>query len=385
MCALPSRRRATSSSGRESSLTTVPEAEVLSRRELNRALLARQMLLRRHQLSAEQALEQLVGMQAQEPQAPYVGLWSRLESFDPHELSDLIACRKAVRGTLMRCTVHLVTRRDWAALWCLTDPVRARGFRASPFARQLKTVELSELFDAGRGLLTREPLSRPELASRLCERWPGVDPASLAQAASLLIPVIQVPPRGLWNQGGQPRWATSESWLGAPVEKEPDLEEVICRYLAAYGPAGVRDIQAWSGLTGLRERLAAMRSSLRVFKNEQGQELFDVPQAPLPDGETPAPTRLLAPFDNIQLAHAERSRIIDPAHRAHVYRDRLMRTFLIDGFIAGSWQVKQGVLTVSPARRLSRTELSDLEEEGLRLLEFLDGAGAQPRFQVEAT
>jgi Winged helix DNA-binding domain len=356
---------------------------VLSRRELNRALLARQLLLRRHELSAEQALEQLVGMQAQEPQAPYVGLWSRLEAYDPNELSDLVANRAAVRGTLMRCTVHLVTRRDWARLWSLTGPARERGFRASPFARELKTVELQPLLAAGRALLTQEALSRPELAARLSERWPGVDPPSLAQAASILIPVVQVTPRGLWGQGGQARWATSEAWFGTSLEEPADIQDVIRRYLAAYGPASVRDMQSWSGLTGLREYVTNMRQTLCVFQDEQGQELFDVPGAPLPDPATPAPTRFLAPFDNVQLAHAERSRIIDRAHREHVYRDRLMRAFLIDGFIAGSWQIKQGVLTVSPVRALTRAELHDLEQEGLRLLDLLAPGAPRPDFRVE--
>ena len=358
--------------------------ELLTRRQLNRALLARQMLLHRHELSAERALERLVGMQAQEPQAPYLGLWARLEPFDPGELSELIAGRRAVRGTLMRCTVHLVTRRDWAELWSLTEPARGRGFRASPFARELKTVALGELLDASRTLLAQRPMSRPELAAQLSERWPGVDPASLAQAASLLIPVVQVPPRGLWGQGGQARWATSASWFGADVEQQPEPERVIRRYLGAYGPASVRDIQAWSGLTGLRDQIASMRPTLRVFVDELGQELFDLLDAPLPDADQPAPVRFLPPFDNVQLAHAERSRIIDPAHRAHVYRDRLMRAFLIDGFIAGSWQIKQGTLTVSPVRRLSRGELRELRDEGLRLLEFVDPGTKRPGFEVRA-
>ena len=356
---------------------------VLSRRELNRALLARQLLLARHQLSAEQALEHLVGMQAQEPQAPYVGLWSRLEAYDPNELSDLIASRNAVRGTLMRCTVHLVTRRDWARLWSTTGPARERGFRASPFARELKSVELEPVLEAGRALLTQEPLSRPELAARLSDRWPGVDPTALAQAASVLSPVVQVTPRGLWGQGGQARWATSQAWFGQSLEEPPDIKELIRRYLSAYGPAGVRDMQSWSGLTGMREQLLTMRPTLRVFRDEEGQELFDVPGAPLPDPSTPAPTRFMAPFDNIQLAHAERSRIIDRAHRDHAYRDRLMRTFLIDGFVAGSWQIKRGGLTVSPVRALTKAELSALEEEGLRLLEFLAPDAPSQDFRVQ--
>ena len=157
----------------------------------------------------------------------------------------------------------------------------------------------------------------------------------------MLFPVVQVPPRGLWRQGGQARWTSSEAWFGTTVEEPPDHHTVIRRYLAAYGPASVKDIQAWSGLTGLRDQVAEMRPTLRTFRDEVGQELLDIPDGLRPDADTPAPVRFLAPFDNVQLAHAERSRIVDPAHRNHVYTDRLMRAFLVDGFIAGSWQIKR--------------------------------------------
>lgn len=350
----------------------------LSRRELNRALLARQMLLERSELSVAAALERLVGLQAQEPQAPYVGLWSRLASFDPEELSGLIAGRGAVRGTLMRCTVHLVTRDDWERLWPVTGPARERGYRASPFAKQLATVELEELLAAGRELLTRQPMSRPELAQLLAARWPGIDPPSLAHAASLLIPVVQVPPRGLWRQGGQARWSASHAWLGSDVEgTAPDISALIRRYLAAYGPATVADVQAWSGLAGLGAQVEQMRGTLRSFRDERGSELFDVPDGLLPGADVPAPARFLAPFDNAQLAHAERARIVDPAHRQAVQGDRLMRTFLIDGFIAGSWQVAADTLELRPFRPLTTKELRELEREGRRLLQFLrpDGSG----------
>jgi hypothetical protein len=362
----------------------VNEPDVLSRRALNRALLARQMLLSRQEVPVDQALERLVGMQAQDPQAPYVGLWTRLEGFDPNDLSGLIAGRGAVRGTLMRCTVHLVTRNDWARLWLLTAPARERGFRASPFARELANVDLDDLLEAVRDQLNDRPLSRPELAAILSERWPGVDPPSLAQA-STLIPVVQAPPRGLWGQGGQARWITSEAWFGARIEEPAALDTVIRRYLAAYGPASLKDIQAWSGLTGLRDHLTEMRPTLRTFRDEKGQELFDVPDGRLPVADTRAPVRFLAPFDNVQLAHAERSRIIDPAHRDHIYRDRLMRAFLVDGFIAGSWQVKAGTLTLKPVRRLSKAELAELKDEGMRLLAFAAPDAPRPSIQVEST
>jgi hypothetical protein len=345
---------------------------VLSRRALNRALLARQMLLARHPLPASEAVRRLVGMQAQEPQAPYVGLWSRIEKFDPHELSDLIARGEAVRGSLMRCTVHLVTALDWAQLWPLTRPVRLRAFTGSPFAKHLANVDLDALLEVGRALLGERPHSRAELAVLLAERWPGVDPPSLAHAASLLNPVVQVPPRALWRGRGQARWRTSEAWLGTTIDEEPDLDAVILRYLAAFGPAAVNDIQAWSGLSGVRARIEHLRPKLRSFADEQGRELLDVHDGPLPDPQTPAPPRFLAPFDNVQLAHEDRSRIIDPAHRDFIYEDRLLRTFLIDGFVAGTWSVKGTTLDIRPIRRLQDAEREALEDEGQRLLAFLN-------------
>ena len=356
---------------------------VLSTRELNRALLARQMLLDRRPLPAADAIERLVGMQAQEPQAPYIGLWSRLEGFDPHELSELITGRRAVRGALMRCTVHLVTTRDWAALSPLMRPVLARTFKGSQFSKQIATLDLDELLDAARKLLAAQPRTRAELARLLAGRWPGVDPTAMAHAATLLTPVVQVPPRGLWRQAGQARWAPADSWLGRGGNEPVQIDAVILRYLSAYGPASTQDIQAWCGLTRLGEATERLRPQLRALADEHGRELFDVPGAPLPDPDTPAPPRFLAPFDNVQLAHGERSRIIDPAHRDLVYRDRLMRTFLIDGFIAGTWSLDDTTLAITPIRPLHTAHRAALEDEARCLLAFLLPNAQHPRIRVD--
>lgn len=356
---------------------------VLTRRALNRALLARQMLLEREACGVVEAIERLVGMQAQEPQAPYVGLWSRLDGFDPQELSALIGDRVAVRGTLMRCTVHLVTARDWASLWPLTQPVRERSFRGSQFAKQVAGLDASELRAAGRALVAERPRGRAELAAQLAERWPGIDPPSLVQAA-VRHPVVQAPPRGLWRQRGQARLVASEAWLGADVEADPDLDSIIRRYLAGYGPATVQDIQAWSGLTRLKDPVERMRPELRTFADEEGRELFDVPDGLLPDPDTPAPPRFLAPFDNVLLAHAERSRIIDRADRDRVYEDRLMRSFLIDGFVAGTWHVRDDALHVAPLRPLTRSNRAALEAEGVRVARFLLPEVPEPEVRIAA-
>jgi hypothetical protein len=253
--------------------------------------------------------------------------------------------------------------------------VLERGFGASPFSKRIAGVDLEQLLALGRRLLAERPRSRAELGPMLAERWPGVDPEALAYAVSYLEPLVQVPPRGLWRGSGQARWLTARAWLERDAESEHSLEHLVTRYLAAFGPASVRDIQAWSGLRGLGWVTGGLRNRLRSFRDEQGRELLDVPDGPLPDPETPAPARFLAPFDNAILAHADRTRIVPAARRRAVSRDRLMRTFLVDGFVAGSWWIERDVLHVHPFAPLRRAAARAVREEAGRLLEVAAGAG----------
>jgi hypothetical protein len=339
-------------------------------RSLNRALLARQLLLERHPTRPKDAVEHLVGMQAQEPEAPYIGLWTRLEGFDPHELSDLIEQRKAVRMGLMRATIHLVTAEDALTLRALTQPVLARQFRGRRDRKEaLAKVDLDELLEAGRALLAEQPLMRAELGRRLAERWPGIDRDHLSAAVGFLVGSVQVPPRGLWRQRGQARLAPVDIWLGRDLDTDPSPERMIERYLAAFGPATVKDVQAWSGLTRLKEVADRMDHLERL---EEG--LLDVPGAPRPDPDTPVPVRILPPFDNAILGHADRSRIIARADRERIYRDRFMRTFLIDGFVAGTWKIVDGRFTADPLTRLTKQQRAELDEEGERLAAFMAAA-----------
>jgi hypothetical protein len=347
----------------------------LGARALNRALLERQLLLERRALSVAAALELLVGTQAQEPQAPYLGLWSRLQGFRADELSELIAERRAVRGSLMRATLHLVTAADWSRLRPLMAPVLERGFGASPFSKSIGGVDLEELLVLGRRLLSEQPRSRAELGPLLAERWPSVDRQALAHAVTYLEPVVQVPPRGLWRAGGQARWLTAAAWLDSTAEDDHSLEHLLLRYLAAFGPATVPDVRAWSGLAGLDRVIAGLGDRLRSFRDERGRVLHDVADGPLPDPDTPAPPRFLAPFDNAILAHADRTRIVPAEYREAVSRDRLMRTFLVDGFVAGSWRIERDVLHVRPFAPLPRADARAVRDEAERLLEFVTGAG----------
>ncbi len=341
------------------------------------------MLLGRQRLPVGEALEALVGMQAQEPQAPYVGLWSRVEGFEPEELSHLIETRGAVRGSLFRATLHLVTARDWRSLRPLIAPVLARDLNSSPFSRALTEIDLEEVLALGRKLLAERPRTRAELGSLMAEKF-SADPTSLAYVVSYLEPLVQVPPRGLWRRGGLARWTTDREWLGAAPASELSLQRLTFRYLAAFGPATIQDIQAWSGLTQLRGIIDALRGRLASFEDEQGRELFDVPDGPLPDPEVSVPVRFLAPFDNAILAHADRARIIASEDRGRVFADRLMRTFLVDGFVAGSWRLDGAVLRIESFRVLSATDRRAVEEEGRRLLAFVAPDASDAEVQLGA-
>jgi hypothetical protein len=349
---------------------------VLGQRARNRALLERQLLLRRVRRPAAEVVEHLVGMQAQEPRDPYVGLWTRLEGFDPHELGRLLAERQVVRSPLMRTTIHLVSARDCLTLAPLLRPVLERNFwTGSPFGRKLKGVDIDAVLAAGRALLEERPRTTAQLRTHLGERWPADDASSLAYAVHHLVPVVQVPPRGVWGQKGLATWATTETWLGRPLDPAPAIDQLVLRYLAAFGPAGVMDVQTWSGLTRLREVVDRLRPRLRTFRTEAGKQLFDLPDAPRPDPDTPAPVRFLPQFDNVALSHADRGHI--SADAADRWPTDLLHwsPLLVDGFVAGAWRLsrdaKTATLTVRPLAPLSDRDQAEVAEESGRLLEFL--------------
>ena len=350
--------------------------EALGRRALNRATLGRQLLLRRHELPAMDAMEHLVGMQAQAPKDPYIGLWTRLVGFGHDELAALIEARHAVRGPLMRTTVHLVSARDCLTLRPLVQPVLERVFRGQ-FGGKLRGVDLGEVVAAGRELLEERPRTRAELRGLLGERWPDRDADALAQAVGYLVPVVQVPPRGLWGKSGQATLAPVESWLGRPPAPDSSPEEMVLRYLGAYGPAGVMDAQAWCGLTRLREVVERLRPRLRVFRDEGGAELFDLPDAPRPDPETPAPMRFLPEYDNVLLSHADRGRFYAGGYRTppHAGKGGFVGGVLVDGMFRAAYTITRGRgradLLVTPFGRFSTGEEDALAEEGFRLLAFV--------------
>jgi hypothetical protein len=370
--------------------------DTLSLRALNRALLDRQLLLRRDPLPDAagpragrviETVEHLVGLQAQAPFPPYYGLWSRLGGFRPGDLSDLLLNRKAVRIGLMRGTIHLVSADDCLGLRPLLKEVLERGLRGN-FGRQLTGVDGAELAAAGRALVDDRAMTFSELGTALAQRWPGHPPNALAQGVRALVPLVQVPPRGVWGESGQAAHTSAESWLGRPLRADTSVEHLVLRYLAAFGPATVADAQAWSGLTGLREVTGRLEARLRTFRDEQGRELFDVPDAPRPDPGTPAPVRLVAEFDNLVLSHADRARVISEPDRQRLYsRNGIFPgTVLIDGFVHGMWRVtttrRSAVLTIELFRKAGGRERDAVAAEGERLLEFAapDSPDAELRF-----
>jgi hypothetical protein len=348
------------------------------------------MLLERTTVDPTTAVGDLVGMQAQAPLAPYVGLWSRLVDFDPGRLARELLDRRVVRASLMRSTIHLVTGDDALSIRPLVDPVLSRGFRASPFARDLEGVDLAELLTVGRGLIERRPSTRAALASQLATHWPGRPADSLVYAITYLVPCVQVPPRGVWEKTGPPAWTTMDAWLGRPLAADPSIDELVMRYLAAFGPATVLDVQAWSGLTRLRPVVERLRPRLATFRDELDRELFDFVDAPRPYPDVPAPPRFLPEYDNVLIGHADRSRIIPGRRRIPLPpgNGATRGTILLDGMFAGEWRIdrdgRRATLTIAPFEPIAATERVALEEEAMRLLGFIAN-GAEPEIVVLAT
>ena len=416
-------------------------ADKLTPRALNRATLARQLLLHPSNLTPAQAITHLAGLQAQAPLAPYVGLWTRLAAFRPDHLEDLLNERGVLRAHLMRNTVHLVDTADYLRFRPLFQPPMDRAL-AGNWGRRLAGVDLAELREVAAVLLAETPLTRVALARALAPRWPGHDPAALAHAASHLLPLVQVPPRGLWRQSGPAAFMLASAWLNsrpsspsptpsapltpltpfatlipptpsatliplavsapptapiplalstapvplAPVEYSTVVEELVLRYLAAYGPASVADIQAWSGLTRLREVTERLGGRLRPLAGPDGAVLLDLAHVPedgapaIPDPDTPAPPRFLPEYDNLLLSYAERSRVIPhsrpvplpPGNGASV------GTLLIDGCWQADWRIRKdsvrdegAVLEVHPFVPLSAADRDAVAAEGQRLLGFV--------------
>lgn len=359
-------------------------AATLSLRVLNRSTLQRQLLLERTPLPVPEAVTTVGGLQAQVPLVPYTALWSRLSGFEPEQLAGPLRDRRLVRTPLQRATVHLVTGADARRLRPLLQPVLERTFASTAWSRRLRDAEVDvpALVDVGRDLLARSPRTRADLRRILGQRFPGADPESAAIACTYLLPLVQTTPRGLWGESGQATWTTYDAWLGHDRAAEGDLAGLVLDYLSGFGPASVKDVQAWCGLTRLRAVADGLGDRLRRYRTDDGVELVDRADLSPADPDLPAPVRFLPEYDNAALGYADRRRIVPAVE--HVWPDGgpggAIGTVLVDGWVRATWALRRegaaSRLDLHPSAALSVAERAAVEREGVALLGFL-AAGSE--------
>lgn len=326
-------------------------------------------------------------MQAQEARHPYVGLWTRVEGFGSDELRAALHSREVVRATLMRATLHLVSARDYLALRSALQPALTAAMTGALRGRD-EGLDVEKLLPVARKLYDERPRDFNELRPLLLEAFPEVNERALGYAVRTHLPLVTVPSDDRFGFPTRAQFTLAESWLGAAPDAEGATEELVRRYLAAFGPATAADAQTWSGLGGLKAVLEGMREELDVVTDERGRELFDLPGAPHPDEDVPAPPRFLPDFDNLVLAHADRTRLLADEHRpALVSKNlRVRATFLVDGMVAGTWKLerkrKAATLLIEPFAPLPKRALKELTAEGERLLRFAEEDAASFDVQV---
>ena len=313
--------------------------DTLSLRALNRALLARQMLLQRADLSPRAALERLAGLQAQWPKLPFIALWSRLNGFEREDLAVLLRKRQAVRATMMRGTIHVATTPEFVRMRSVLQPVLTRGL--APVRKKAANIDMDKVVRAARSLFA-QPHTFEEVRTALVAQFPEYDDRAMGHIARMVLPLVMVPTDNPWAFPAVSRFQLAEAWLGKPLAATSDPTSLVMRYFAAFGPATVADAQAWSGLQGLRPLVDSLRPKLTTFRDGRGRELFDVPDGPRPDEDTPAPVRFLPEFDNVLLGFQDRSRVIAAEFRPFVFLSglRVTSTVLVDGFVAATWKIE---------------------------------------------
>jgi hypothetical protein len=347
-------------------------SETLSPRRLNRATLARQMLLEREKLGVAEAVERLGALQAQEPKPPFVGLWSRLDGFRREDLVKALHDRSVVRATLFRATLHIVSAGDFAALRAtlplLDGALRTLGQRA-------EGLDTEKVLAAARKLLARGPLTFNEVRARLQEQFPEANDRALGYATRTGLPLVTVPSEDRWGFPRDTPFALADKWIDAKVATKPAPEALVRRYLGAFGPATAADVQTWTGVGGMKAVLAGMEDELAVFPVGRGRKLYDLPDAPRPEEDVPAPPRFLPEFDSLVLAHDDRSRLIPAEHKAKLITKnlRVRAAFLWDGMAAGTWTVEGKKVKLEPFEKLPRGAAQALAEEGEALIEFVEG------------
>ncbi|TDU90262.1 winged helix DNA-binding protein [Kribbella voronezhensis] len=346
----------------------------LSGRAVNRATLARQMLLERSAVGVVGTVERLVGMQGQEAKHPFVGLWSRVEGFSDEQLTVAVGKREVVRATLFRGTLHVVVAGDYLRFRSTMGPILEGGLKM--LGERAEGLDVGKVVAAAKKLLAKEPLTFTEVRDGLQEQFPEVNDRALGFCTRMMVPLVMYPTDTRWGWPANARFTPAEEWLKHKIHPTAVPEELVLRYLAAFGPATPADFQTWSGLPKAKPLFDGL--DLEQFKDDNGRTLYDVPDAPRPDPDTPAPVRFLPEFDNLLLAHAKRERIIADEHRPAVFTKnlRVKSTYTVDGIVAGLWttEKKRGVatLTLTPFGRTTKKTAAELEREGSALLRFLE-------------
>ncbi|QSB04088.1 AlkZ family DNA glycosylase [Natronoglycomyces albus] len=350
---------------------------VVSDRALNRALLQRQWLLEKVDATAENAVDHLIGLQAQLGDPPYYQLWSRLREFSPQDLSSLLLERKVVRIVTMRGTIHLVRAADCFPLRDLTQVIMDREVASGSRKQVVEQVNPTLIAREGQRILRGGPRSSVEIGERLAQRWPAFRPNHLVSVLRNVLPLVQTPPRGVWGQGGALTYAHAAQWLGMKAQAVADPQGTIRRYLRAFGPATVLDYQKWCGLSKQREHFERLRPQLITYTDAVGKELFDIPNAPVPAEDMEVPLiKIIGPFDNLVLSHARRDRIMDQRawERLATPNGQFPGMFLRDGMLAGVWFIDRkntaATIRFELFHNLSTYERDLLEHEGEELLRF---------------
>lgn len=350
-------------------------SQPLTDRQLNRATLARQMLLERSDMGIVEAVEWLLGLQAQQTHDPYIGLWSRLNGFTHDALTALIVDKHLARATTMRGTLHLHSARDLIGMRQLIQPVLERMWQSN-FRRRFGDNDQQKVLAAAIEVVDREPMTSGQIGKALADKFPTAEPLSMTVLLQVRETMVQVPPTRIWGSGHSPLLVRAPKYL-PPTTGTLDLTTLVRRYLAAYGPASVNDMQSWCGLNKLGEIFEAIRDELVTFTAPDGRELFDLPDAPRPDADTPAPVRFMPLYENAFLGYDNRRRFVakDDEKRTdflHVTKPAV----LVDGTFLAGWAIEKkkgaAVLTVSPYHKLRKKEVAEIEREGLRFLRFME-------------
>lgn len=359
----------------------------LTLRELNRATLARQLMLERHALSVPQAIDHMAGIHAQIPNSPYFGLWTRLQDFRREALAELIEKRQVVKAAMMRGTLHLFTAEDYVKLRGPMQLSLSASFVTINKSRG--AVDVPQILQAAREFIGDEPRTFAEISSYFEALMPDTDIGAIRHTIRTHIPLFQVPNTSAWSYPGNPKFTLAEAWLGRPIPLEQaSLRDLVFRYLAAFGPASVVDIQQWLGMNKLKDAIAPFKADFQVYRDEGKRELFDLPDMPLPDGDTPAPARFLPELDSLLVCHSTRIGVVSPEYRARIYpkNGRLAATIMTNGLVRGVWKIektkKAVILVVEPFEPLSADDQQALVEEGERLIRFAGEAEGATTFDV---